>query len=51
MEIADIKTRLTLAQVLEHYGLKPDKLGKMNCPFHEDKTPMLSLVADQRSFC
>ncbi|UXE67864.1 MAG: toprim domain-containing protein [Chryseotalea sp. WA131a] len=39
MEIADIKTRLTLAQVLDHYGLKPDKHGKMNCPFHDDKTP------------
>ncbi len=39
MEIADIKTRLTLAQVLDHYGFKPDKHGKMNCPFHDDKTP------------
>jgi len=25
MEIAEIKTRLTLSQVLKHYGLKPDK--------------------------
>ena len=39
MEIADIKAQLSLAQVLDHYGLKPDKHGKMNCPFHEDKTP------------
>ncbi|MFM8913213.1 MAG: toprim domain-containing protein [Flammeovirgaceae bacterium] len=39
MEIADIKTQLSLAQVLDHYGLKPDKHGKMNCPFHDDKTP------------
>jgi DNA primase len=39
MEIADIKAQLSLAQVLDHYGLKPDKHGKMNCPFHDDKTP------------
>jgi len=25
MEIQEIKTRLTLSQVLKHYGLKPDK--------------------------
>jgi DNA primase len=39
MEIAEIKEKLSLADVLDHYGLKPDKHGKMNCPFHEDKTP------------
>jgi DNA primase len=39
MEIQDIKTQLSLAQVLDHYGLKPDKHGKMCCPFHDDKTP------------
>jgi DNA primase len=39
MEIQDIKAQLSLAQVLDHYGLKPDKHGKMCCPFHDDKTP------------
>lgn len=39
MEIAEIKEKLSLADVLDHYGLKPDKHGKLNCPFHEDKTP------------
>lgn len=39
MEIAEIKEKLTLADVLNHYGLKADRHGKMNCPFHEDKTP------------
>jgi DNA primase len=39
MEIQEIKTQLSLAQVLDYYGLKPDKHGKMNCPFHDDKTP------------
>jgi len=39
MEISEIKTQLSLAQVLDYYGLKPDKHGKLNCPFHDDKTP------------
>jgi DNA primase len=43
MEISEIKEQLSLSQVLDHYGLKPDKLGKMNCPFHEDKTPSMQV--------
>lgn len=39
MEIAEIKSRLTMAQVLSHYNLKPDKHLRLCCPFHEDKTP------------
>ncbi|MFM8913026.1 MAG: CHC2 zinc finger domain-containing protein, partial [Flammeovirgaceae bacterium] len=52
MEISEIKTKLTLAQVLEHYGLKPDKLGKLNCPFHEDKTPSMQVYyKTQTCYC
>ena len=43
MEIAEIKQRLTLAEVLKHYGLKPDKSLRLHCPFHEDKTPSLQI--------
>ena len=43
MEIAEIKSRLTLATVLHHYGLKPDKNLRLNCPFHKDKTPSLQV--------
>jgi len=43
MEIAAIKQSLTLAQVLQHYGLKPDKHGRLHCPFHDDKTPSLQV--------
>lgn len=39
MVIAEIKQHLTLAQVLQHYGLKFDKHLRLHCPFHEDKTP------------
>ncbi len=43
MEIADIKQQLTLKEVLNHYGLKPDKQLRLNCPFHDDKTPSLQV--------
>ncbi|MBK9567174.1 MAG: toprim domain-containing protein [Saprospiraceae bacterium] len=43
MEISVIKTRLTLAQVLHYYHLKPDKNLRLCCPFHDDKTPSLQL--------
>jgi len=43
MEITAIKSRLTLAMVLNHYGLKPDKNLRLHCPFHEDKTPSLQV--------
>lgn len=43
MDIAEIKSRLTLAQVLQHYGLKPDKHLRLHCPFHQDKTPSLQV--------
>ena len=43
MEIQEIKNRLTLAQVLHYYHLKPDKQLRLNCPFHNDKTPSLQV--------
>ena len=43
MEIAEIKSRLTITTVLQHYGLKPDRNKRLNCPFHEDKTPSLQV--------
>jgi DNA primase len=43
MEISDIKSKLTLKEVLNHYGLKPDKHLRLNCPFHNDKTPSLQV--------
>ncbi len=43
MEISEIKAQLTLARVLQHYGLKPDKHLRLHCPFHEDHTPSLQV--------
>jgi DNA primase len=52
MEIQDIKQNLTLANVLNHYNLKPDKNHKLNCPFHEDKTPSMQVYYKTHSaFC
>jgi len=43
MEIQEIKNRLTLAMLLQHYGLKADKQARLKCPFHEDKTPSMQV--------
>lgn len=43
MEIQEIKTRLTLSQVLHYYHLKPDKQHRLHCPFHNDKTPSMQV--------
>jgi DNA primase len=43
MEIQEIKQRLTLAEVIKHYGFKADKHNRICCPFHDDKTPSLQL--------
>jgi DNA primase len=43
MEITEIKTLLTLAQVLHYYHLKPDKNLRLCCPWHDDKTPSLQI--------
>jgi DNA primase len=52
MEINDIKQQLTLSTVLHHYNLKPDKNHRLNCPFHEDKTPSMQVYYKTHSaFC
>lgn len=43
MDIQEIKQRLTLSEVIKHYGYKADKQNRINCPFHEDKTPSMQL--------
>ncbi len=43
MTIEQIKAQLTLSQVLKYYHLKPDKQLRLNCPFHDDKTPSLQV--------
>ncbi len=49
MEIQDIKSNLTLSQILAHYGLKP-KNNMLNCPFHEDKTASLQVNLEKHFY-
>ena len=49
MEIQQIKQNLTLAQILQHYGLKP-KNNMLNCPFHEDKTASLQVNLEKHFY-
>ena len=52
MEIQEIKQRLTLSMLLQHYGLKADKQNRLKCPFHNDKTPSLQLYyKTQTAYC
>ena len=43
LEIPDIKAKLTLQTVLQHYGLATARNNLLCCPFHQDKTPSLQL--------
>lgn len=51
MEIQEIKQRLNINDVLQHYGLKPDKNHRLLCPFHPDKTPSLQIYPATNTFC
>ena len=45
MTIKDIKTRHSILQVLDLYGLRPDRNNRIHCPFHDDKTPSMQVYA------
>lgn len=51
MELKDIKQQLSINQVLQHYGLKPDKNQRLVCPFHPDKTPSLQIYPATNTYC
>lgn len=52
MTIEEIKEKLTMANVLHYYGLKADKQGRLNCPFHEDGTPSFQVYyKTQTAYC
>lgn len=43
MEIAEIKKRLSIKDLLYHYGLVSDSQHRLCCPFHDDKTPSMQV--------
>jgi len=51
MEIREIKERLTIAQVLDHYNLQANKNQMLCCPFHNDKTPSLQIYPQTNTYC
>ena len=52
MQIPDIKSQLTIGQVLDHYGLQPNKNKMLCCPFHADKTPSMQVYPETKTvFC
>lgn len=50
MEIKDIKQRLSIETVLQHYGLKANKNNMLSCPFHKDDKPSLKIYPKTNSF-
>jgi DNA primase len=50
MEIREIKERLSIETVLNHYGLHPDRHHLLKCPFHDDKDPSLKIYPETNTF-
>ena len=52
MEIRQLKEQLSIKQVLDHYGLKPNRNQMLHCPFHEDKTASMQVYPETNTvFC
>jgi DNA primase len=50
MEIQQIKENLSLATILDNYGLQPNKSNMLLCPFHEDKTASLQVNLEKNFY-
>lgn len=46
MEIAEIKEKLSIGEVLNHYGLKANRNKMLCCPFHDDKKPSMQVYPE-----
>jgi DNA primase len=51
MDVSTIKQCLGIMEVLQHYGLRPDKHNRLLCPFHADKTPSLQIYPKTNTWC
>jgi DNA primase len=50
MEIHEIKSRLSIETVLNHYHLQPSRHHLLKCPFHDDKDPSLKIYPETNTF-
>ncbi|MBN2237117.1 MAG: toprim domain-containing protein [Bacteroidales bacterium] len=50
MKINEIKSNLTIQQVLKHYNLIANKNNLLNCLFHEDKTASLQVYPKTNTY-
>ena len=46
MEIQQIKEKLSIGEVLDHYGIKVNKNKMLCCPFHDDKNPSMQVYEE-----
>jgi len=46
MEISEIKAQLDILDLLRSYSLTPDRNKRINCPFHDDKTPSMQVYPE-----
>ncbi len=50
MEINEIKQRLSIQTVLQHYKLHTDKNNMLQCPFHADDTASMKVYPNTNTF-
>jgi len=50
MEIQEIKAKLSIETLLNHYNIKTNRHNKTCCPFHEEKTPSFTIYPKTNSF-
>jgi len=51
MTIQDIKSNLSIIDVLNRFSLRTDKNNRVLCPFHKDKIPSLQIYPKTNSYC
>jgi DNA primase len=52
MDIQEIKSRLTLANLIQYYGYKATNNNRICCPFHDDKNPSMQVYPETNTvFC
>lgn len=46
IDFKEVKSRVTMQEIAEVYGFKPNRQNNICCPFHVEKTPSLHLYTD-----